>query len=47
MAHPHGLSLIQELSEPLMIVAKDQAPQKRFPCGCSKKGVGVVSGLEI
>jgi hypothetical protein len=39
MSHPQGLGLIQKFSEPLMVVAKDKPPQKRFPCRRPKKGV--------
>jgi hypothetical protein len=39
MLHPQGLGLIQEFSEPFMIIAKDNPPQKGFPCRCPEKGM--------
>jgi len=42
MLHPQGLGLIQKFSEPLMVVAKDQPPQKRFPRRRPKKGVVLI-----
>jgi hypothetical protein len=42
MLHPHGLCLIQKLSETLMVVAKDKPPQKCFPRRRPKKGVVLI-----
>jgi hypothetical protein len=39
MLHPEGLGLIQEFSEPLMVVAKDKPPQERFPRHRPQKSV--------
>src|SRR3989304_6520050 len=42
MPRPKGLGVIQKFSETLMVVAKDKAPQKRFPRRCPKKGMVLI-----
>jgi hypothetical protein len=39
MLRPEGLGLVQEFSEPLMVVAKDEPPQERFPRRRPQKSV--------
>jgi hypothetical protein len=42
MLHPQGLRVIQELSESLMVVAKNNPFKKRLPRRCPKKGVVLI-----
>jgi hypothetical protein len=39
MLHPQGLRLIQKFSEPFMVIAKNNPPQKRLARRCPEKGV--------